>query len=94
MASASSLAAAPRRWLVPSARAAHSRARLVTLLLAGAARRSATGPAGRSSNAAAGEGAGGVRGTAGVVPRSVRGPAPQPPQAGAVVSTRAGWASS
>ena len=43
MASASSLPAAPWRWLLPSARAAHSRARLVTLLLAGAARRMATG---------------------------------------------------
>src|SRR5918994_1111662 len=52
MASASSLAAAPRSWLVPEARAAHSRARLVTLLLAGAATRRVSGPAGSSSRAA------------------------------------------
>ena len=60
MASASSLAAAPRRWLVPEARAAQTRARLVTLLLAGAASRRVSGPAG-SSSSAAGRDAGGVR---------------------------------
>ena len=68
MASASSLAAAPRSWLVPEARAAQSRARLVTLLLAGAARRRVSGPAGSELQGRR-QGPGGVRGTAGVVPR-------------------------